>query len=121
MTEENGFLVEYEHIYCAKLEANDQLVRGHRVFNKNDISWESIEGLLNTERSVLLNIKKDTVKRCEHNCHLCKHESLGRCLGRHYGKDVSVDDMPVCDGYEYGGSAEHLAEIEAPSFEPSEI
>ncbi len=47
-----------------------------------------------------------------HNCHLCKKEWLGRCFGKHYGKDVSVDDTPVCDEYEFGGSAERLKEIE---------
>jgi len=52
------------------------------------------------------------MKRCEHNCHLCKKEWLGRCLGSlHYGKDVSVDDTPVCEEYVYGGTKEHLAEI----------
>lgn len=50
--------------------------------------------------------------RCEHNCHLCKKEWLGRCHGDHYGKDISVTDTPVCDGYEYGGSEQHLKEIE---------
>ena len=55
------------------------------------------------------------LKRCEHNCHLCKNEWLGRCMGKHYGKDVSLDkitDLPICDEYIYGGSPEHLKEIE---------
>lgn len=47
-----------------------------------------------------------------HNCHLCKKEWLGRCLVKHYGKDVSADDTPVCDEYEFGGSTERLKEIE---------
>lgn len=55
-------------------------------------------------------------KRCEHNCHLCKKEWLGRCYGiKHYGKDVSLEgisDIPICDEYMYGGSKEHLKEIE---------
>lgn len=62
--------------------------------------------------------------RCEHNCHLCKKEYLGRCVGKYYGKNVSigrdyktesvanVTDLPVCDEYEYGGTDEHLKEIE---------
>lgn len=62
--------------------------------------------------------------RCEHNCHLCKKEWLGRCMGKYYGKDVSVGrdfltenaeeatDLPICDEYEYGGSESHLKEIE---------
>ena len=52
--------------------------------------------------------------RCEHNCHLCKNEWLGRCHGKHYGKDISVEgtDIPVCDEYVYGGSEDHLKEIE---------
>lgn len=49
-----------------------------------------------------------------HNCHLCRNEWLGRCFGsKHYGKDVSVNDTPVCEEYEYGGSQERLREIEA--------
>lgn len=51
-------------------------------------------------------------KRCEHNCHLCVYEWLGRCFGKYYGKDVSVDDTPVCEFYLYGGSEERLKEIE---------
>ena len=48
-----------------------------------------------------------------HNCHLCKKEWLGRCFGlKHYGKDVSLDDEPVCEEYEFGGSVERLREIE---------
>lgn len=50
--------------------------------------------------------------RAEHNCHLCKKEWLGRCMGKHYGKDVSIDDTPVCDEYEYGGSQEQLKAIQ---------
>lgn len=62
--------------------------------------------------------------RCEHNCHLCKKEYLGRCVGKYYGKDVSIGrdyktesatnatDLPVCDEYEYGGTDKHLKEIE---------
>lgn len=53
--------------------------------------------------------------RCEHNCHLCKKEWLGRCFGKYYGKDVSMageTDVPVCDEYVYGGSEQHLKEIE---------
>lgn len=66
--------------------------------------------------------------RAEHNCHLCKKEWLGRCLGsKHYGMDVSMEgnreenkklkgewadgDMPVCDEYEFGGSDEKLEAI----------
>lgn len=57
------------------------------------------------------------MKRCEHNCRLCKNEWLGRCCGRlHYGKDVSLEgqtDVPICEEYIYGGTEEHLIEIEA--------
>lgn len=59
------------------------------------------------------------MKRREHNCHLCTKEFLGRCHGsKHYGKDVSLSgetDVPVCEEYVYGGSAEHLKEIEEAS------
>lgn len=51
--------------------------------------------------------------RAEHNCHLCKKEWLGRCFGsKHYGIDVSVNDTPVCDEYEFGGSQEKLEAIQ---------
>ena len=49
-----------------------------------------------------------------HNCQLCNKEWLGRCLGKHYGKDVSVNNKP-CDCYEFGGSKERLKEIEKGS------
>ncbi len=52
-----------------------------------------------------------TYEMNKHNCQLCKKEWLGRCLGSHYGKDVSVDNEP-CEDYDFGGSAERLAEIE---------
>ena len=29
-----------------------------------------------------------------HNCQLCRKEWLGRCFGKKYGKDVSVDNEP---------------------------
>lgn len=45
--------------------------------------------------------------RCEHNCHLCRYEWLGRCGS----KDVSIDDLPICSDYEYAGTREHLREI----------
>lgn len=50
--------------------------------------------------------------RAEHNCHLCKKEWLGRCFGKYNGKDISVDDTPVCDGYKFGGSEEKLEAIQ---------
>lgn len=46
-----------------------------------------------------------------HNCQLCKKEWLGRCFGKKYGKDVSVDNEP-CKCYKFGGSKERLKEIE---------
>lgn len=46
-----------------------------------------------------------------HNCQLCRKEWLGRCFGKKYGKDVSVDNEP-CKCYEFGGSKERLKEIE---------
>ena len=46
-----------------------------------------------------------------HNCQLCRKEWLGRCFGKKYGKDVSVDNEP-CKCYEFGGSEERLKEIE---------
>ena len=71
------------------------------------------------------------LRRAEHNCHLCKKEWLGRCFGtEHYGEDVSLEgdreenrktrkylinaggDLPICSEYEYGGSPEHLKDIE---------
>ncbi|MDO5540589.1 MAG: hypothetical protein Q4F83_11055 [Eubacteriales bacterium] len=49
-----------------------------------------------------------------HNCHLCKKEWIGRCFDRkHYGKDVSVDDTPICSEYEFGGTEERLREIKS--------
>lgn len=61
--------------------------------------------------------------RAEHNCLLCKKERLGRCFGsQHYGKDVSVDDTPVCTEYEFGGSPEKLEAIEkAEAFGVTEL
>lgn len=46
-----------------------------------------------------------------HNCQLCRKEWLGRCFGKKYGKDVSVNNQP-CKCYEFGGTQERLAEIE---------
>lgn len=46
-----------------------------------------------------------------HNCQLCRKEWLGRCFGKKYEKDVSVDNEP-CKYYEFGGSEERLKEIE---------
>lgn len=100
--------IEENHIYCANLEANNKLVRGYRLLD----SENNCVGLLSLDKKIEWNIKKGTMKRCEHNCHLCKKEWLGRCFGKFYGKDVSVDDMPICEEYVYGGSEEHLVEIE---------
>lgn len=55
-----------------------------------------------------MNITHDMNK---HNCQLCKFEWLGRCMGQHYGADVSVDNEP-CAYYVFGGSEERLKEIE---------
>lgn len=52
-----------------------------------------------------------THKMNMHNCQLCKKEWLGRCFGKKYGKDVSVDNEP-CKCYEFDGSKERLKEIE---------
>lgn len=30
-----------------------------------------------------------------HNCQLCRKEWLGRCFGKKYGKDVSVDIIDI--------------------------
>lgn len=100
--------IEENHIYCANLEANNKLVKGYRTINAEG----KCSGLLSLDKMIVWHIKEETIRRCEHNCHLCKNELLGRCLGKHYGKDVSIDDMPVCDEYIYGGSEEHLKEIE---------
>ena len=99
--------IEENHVYCANLEANNKLVKGYRLIN----SEGRCVGLLSLDKMIEWNIKEGTIRRCEHNCHLCKNEWLGRCFGKHYGKDVSIDDMPICDGYVYGGSEEHLKEI----------
>jgi hypothetical protein len=48
----------------------------------------------------------------KHNCQLCKNEFLGRCLGKEYGKDVSLNNEP-CDEYKFGGTEERLHEIES--------
>lgn len=52
----------------------------------------------------------------KHNCQLCKHEFLGRCLGKKYGEDVSLDNEP-CDEYEFGGTEARLHEIESQESE----
>lgn len=100
--------IEENHIYCANLEANNEVVKGHRLLNKEG----ECVGLLSLDKMISWNIKKGTMRRCEHNCLLCKNEWLGRCFGKYYGKDVSMDNMPVCDEYVYGGTEEHLKEIE---------
>jgi len=100
--------IEEDHIYCANLEANNELVKGYRLLDSED----RCVGLLSLDRMIEWNIKKETIRRCEHNCHLCKKEWLGRCFGKYHDKDVSVNDMPICDEYVYGGSDEHLKEIE---------
>lgn len=89
------------------------------------------DGSLLSEDKILLSsleVKKVMI-RAEHNCHLCKKEWLGRCFGsKHYGMDVSMEgnrnenkriigewadgDLPICEEYEYGGTPEHLEEIE---------
>lgn len=49
-----------------------------------------------------------------HNCQLCQSEYLGRCLGEHYGIDVSENNEP-CTHYKFAGSLERLKEIEGES------
>lgn len=100
--------IETDHVYCANLEANDILVKGHRLL---DLENKCV-GLLSLDKKIEWNIKKGTIRRCEHNCHLCKKEWLGRCFGKWHGKDISIEDMPICEEYIYGGSEEHLREIE---------
>lgn len=117
--------IEDNHVYCANLEANDEVVKGHRLL---DLDGKCV-GLLSLDRMCEWYIKKETLRRYEHNCHLCKKEWIGRCFGsKHYGMDVSMEgdrdenkrikgewadgDMPICEEYEYGGSEEHLREIE---------
>lgn len=117
--------IEENHVYCANLEANNKLVKGHRLLDKDG----KCVGLLSLDKMIEWNIKKGTMRRCEHNCHLCKNEWLGRCFGsKYYGMSVSMDgdreenkrlngewadgDMPICEEYIYGGSEEHLKEIE---------
>lgn len=119
------YKIEDNHIYCANLLANNKFVKGHRLLDSDG----NCVGLLSLDRTIKWNIKEGTVRRCEHNCHLCKKEWLGRCFGsKHYGVDVSMvgdrdenkrikgewvdGDMPICEEYEYGGSEEHLREIE---------
>ena len=102
-------IIEEDHIYCANLEANNKLVKGHRLLNKDGVCV----GLLSLDKMIEYNVKDGTIRRCEHNCHLCSYEWLGRCFGKHYGKDVSVDDMPICTDYKYSGSDEKLKEIES--------
>lgn len=120
--------VEENHVYCANLEANNKFVKGHRLLNSDG----KCIGLVSLDKIIEWYIKMDTLRRCEHNCHLCKKEWLGRCFGsKHYGMDVSMvgdrnenkrihgewadGDMPICEEYEYGGSEEHLREIEMQS------
>ena len=101
-------IIEENHTYCANLVANNGLVKGHRLIN----SEGRCVGLLSLDKMIEWNIKMETMRRCEHNCHLCKKEWLGRCFGKYHGKDVSVNDMPICEEYVYGGSEEYLKEIE---------
>ena len=42
-----------------------------------------------------------------HNCQLCRKEWLGRCFGKKYGKDVSVDNEPCKRLKEKGVIIEH--------------
>ena len=100
--------IEENHVYCANLEANNGLVKGHRLLDKNG----KCVGLISLDKMCEWYIKRDTLRRCEHNCHLFKNEWLGRCFGKYYDKDVSVNNIPICDEYVYGGSEEHLEEIE---------
>lgn len=102
------YTIEENHVYCAELVANKGLVKGHRLLDSDG----KCVGLLSLNKMVEWNIEEGTMRRCEHNCHLCKKEWLGRCFGKYYGKDISVDDIPICDEYVYGGSEEHLKEIE---------
>ena len=49
------------------------------------------------------------MKRCEHNCLLCKNEYLGRCMNN--GEFVTGENKLVCNDYIYWGSSLHLKEI----------
>lgn len=63
-------IIEDNYIYCANLEANNSLVEGHRLLDSDG----RCVGLLSLNKKIEYNIKKDTVRRCEHNCHLCKND-----------------------------------------------
>lgn len=70
---------------------------------------ESIDGIRGCLYELFQNIKQlDVVKTYHENDF---KEWLGRCFGKKYGKDVSVDNEP-CKCYEFGGSEERLKEIE---------
>ena len=91
----------------------------HRYNNANEAirqfgyytarEWKIIDNVLKiTIRTQLYAITKEMNM---HNCQLFRKEWLGRCFGKKYGKDVSVDNEP-CKCYEFGGSEERLKEIE---------
>lgn len=58
MTEENGYLVEYEHEYSAKLDASKVIKHGWRVFNKA----MSFQGILDFEKLAIWYVDESTLK-----------------------------------------------------------
>lgn len=57
MTEENGYLVEYEHEYSAKLDASNTIKNGWRVFNKD----MTLQGVLDFEKLAIWYVDESTL------------------------------------------------------------
>ena len=57
MSEESGYLVEYEHEYSAKLDASNTIKNGWRVFNKN----MEFQGILDYEKLAVWYIDENTL------------------------------------------------------------
>lgn len=58
MTEDHGYLVEYEHEYSAKLDASNTIKTGWRVFNKD----MTLQGILDFEKAAIWYVDESTLK-----------------------------------------------------------
>lgn len=58
MKEENGYLVEYDHEYSAKLEASNAIKNGWRVFNKEMI----FQGILDYDKLAIWYVEEATLE-----------------------------------------------------------
>lgn len=57
MTQENGYLVEYDHEYSAKLDASNGTKHGWRVFNKD----MTFQGILDLEKLAIWYVDESTL------------------------------------------------------------